>query len=88
MRRRAMFSAKLERRRKNQRLATLAAVTLLAVGIGLIGIGALRGFDMLAATDADPGAFALGVLIALAGLLALCLVVYAVIRAFGRVTSG
>lgn len=88
MRRRAMFSDKLERRRKNQRLAMLFAVTLFVVGIGLIVIAGLRGFDMLAATDADPGAIVLGVLVALAGLFALCLIVYAAIRAFGRVTSG
>ena len=81
-----MFSAKLERRRKNHRLAILVAVTLFAVGIGLIAIGAVRGLDMLAAADADRSPIILGVLIALAGLGVLCLIAYAAVRAYGRVT--
>ena len=88
MRRRAIFSTKLEQRRKNQRLAVLVAATLLAVGIALIAIFALRGFDMLAATDADRGPIVLGVLIALASLGVLCLIAYAAVRFYGHVTSG
>ena len=88
MGRRAIFSYKLEQRRKNRRHAVLVAATLLVVGIGLIAIGALRGLDMLAATDVDRWPVIHGVLIALAGLVALCLIAYAVVRAYGRVTSG
>ena len=87
VRRRAIFSTRLEQRRKTHRLAVLVAATLLAVGIGLIAFGAMRGFDMLEVTDADRTPIVLGVLIALAGLVVLCLIAYATIRAYGRVTS-
>ena len=82
-----MFSAKLERRRKNRRWATVVAATLLAVGIALIAIFAVQGFDMLGAAEADRKPIVLGVLIGLAGLLVLCLLAYAAVRIFGRVTS-
>ena len=42
---------------------------------------------MLAAADADGAAIIIGVLIALAGLFALCLIAYGVVRAFGRFPS-
>ena len=47
-----MFSSKLERRRQFNRLAVLVAVTLLAVGIALIAVWAVRAFDMLEAAEA------------------------------------
>ena len=48
-----MFSTKLDRRRQFNRLAFLAAATLLAVGIALIAFGAVRAFNMLEAADSD-----------------------------------
>ena len=82
-----MFSAKLERRRRIHRFAVLVAATLLAAGIALIAIWAVRGFDMLTAVEAGPAPIIIGVLVALAGLGVLCLVAYGAIRAYGRVTS-
>jgi hypothetical protein len=83
-----MFSAALERRRRIQRLAVLVAATLFAAGLALIAVWAARAFSMLeVAGDAGPVPVILGVLIALAGLLALCLIVYGAVRAFGHFTS-
>jgi len=83
-----MFSGRLERRRKNRRWAAVVAATLLAVGIAVIAVVAVRGFDMLGVAEADWKPMVLGVLIALAGLIVLCLVAYMAIRIYGRVTSG
>jgi protein-S-isoprenylcysteine O-methyltransferase Ste14 len=83
-----MFSGRLERRRKNRRWAVVVAATVLAVGLAMIGVVAIRGFDMLGAADADWMPMVLGVLVALAGLGVLCLAAYVVVRAYGRVTSG
>ena len=82
----AMFSTKLERRRQFNRLAVLVAATLLAVGIALITVWAFRAFDMLRAAEADRAPIIIGVLIALAVLVVLCLIAYAAIRAAGRFT--
>ena len=82
-----MFSGRLERRRKNRRWAIVFATTVLAVGLAVIGVVAVRGVDMLGA-DADWQPLALGVLIALAGLVVLCIVAYVAVRAYGRVRSG
>jgi hypothetical protein len=79
-----MFSPKLERRWRFRRLALLVSVTLFAVGIALIGIWALRASSMLAAADAHHAPLTLAVLIALAGLLVLCLIVYGALIVFGR----
>ena len=65
----------------------LAAVTLLAVGIALIAVWAVRAFDMLEAAEVDRAPIIIGVLIALAVLVVLCLIVYAAVRAVGRFTS-
>lgn len=82
-----MFSPKLERRWRFHRLAILVAATLFAAGIALIGIWAVRASSMLAAADADQAPIILGVLIALAGLLALCLIAYGAVLASGRFPS-
>ena len=81
-----MFSARLERLRQFNRLAVLAAVTLLAVGIALIAVWAVRAFNMLEAAEVDRAPIIIGVLIALAVLVVLCLIVYAAVRAVGRFT--
>ena len=55
-----MFSTRLERRRKFNRLAVLVAATLLAVGITLIAVWAVRAFDMLEVADHNRGAHRIG----------------------------
>lgn len=82
-----MFSAKLERRRRIQRLAILTATTLLVVGIAMIAIWAVQAFEMLGVAGADRGPVVLGVLIAVGALLLLCIVAYVAVRMYGRVTS-
>jgi hypothetical protein len=81
-----MFSARLERRRQFNRLAVLAAATLLVVGVALIAVWAVQAFDMLEAAQADRVPIIFGVLIALAVLVVLCLIAYATVRAIGRFT--
>jgi len=83
----AMFSAKLERRKRFHRLSILVAATSFAAGIVLIAIWAVRASSMLTVADADRTHIIIGVLIALAGLIPLCLVVYSVVRTFGRFPS-
>jgi hypothetical protein len=83
----AMFSTRLERRRQFKRLAAMAAVTLLAVGMALIALWAVQAFDMLEAAETDRTPIMIGVLLALAVLVVLCLVTYAAVRAVGRFTS-
>jgi hypothetical protein len=82
-----MFSPKLERRWRFHRLAILVAATLFAAGIALIVIWAVRASSMLEAADADRAPIIIGVLIALAGLVVLCLIAYGAVRAFGRFLS-
>jgi amino acid transporter len=82
-----VFSAKLERHREFDRLAVLVAATLLAVGIALIAVWALRALKMLGAAEVDRAPIIIGVLIALAVLVVLCLIVYAAVRAVCRFTS-
>ena len=82
-----MFSIRLERRRKFNRLAMPVAATLLSVGIALIAVWAVRAFDMLAAAEVDRAPIIIGVLIALAVLVVLCLIAYAAVRAVGGFTS-
>ena len=82
-----MFSSRLERLRQFNRLAVLAAATLLAVGIALIAVFAVRAFNMLGAAEADRAPVIIGAFIALAVLAVLCLLAYAAVRAVGRFTS-
>ena len=65
-----MFSTRLERLRQFNRLAVLAAATLLVVGIALIAVWAVRAFNMLGVAEADRAPIIIGVLIALAVLVA------------------
>jgi hypothetical protein len=83
----AMFSAKLERQKKFHRFAITAAAALFAVGVVLIAIWALRVFSMLTVADADRTPIIIAVLVALGGLIPLCLIVYSLVRAFGRFPS-
>jgi uncharacterized integral membrane protein len=82
-----MFSSKLERRRKARRFALLIAAMVLVVGLALIAVVAVQGFDLLGAAEADRMPMVLAILGALAGLLLLSLIAYAAARIFGRVTT-
>ena len=80
-----MFSAKLERRRQFKRLALLAAMAVFAAGTGAIAFMAMRASTLLEGTEAEPTMpIALLVAAAVAGLLVVCLVVYAAVRIAGR----
>jgi hypothetical protein len=83
----AMFSAKLERQKRFHRLAILVAATVFATGVVLIAIWAVGTSSMLTTADADRAPIIIGVLIALAGLFALCLLAYGAVRVFGRFPS-
>ncbi len=65
----------------------MVAATLLVAGIAVIAFVAVEAFDMLAAAEADRGPVILGAAIAFAGLLVLCLVAYAAVRVYARVTT-
>jgi multidrug resistance efflux pump len=82
-----MFSAKLERQKRFHRLAILVAATVFATGVVLIAIWAVRASSMLTTADADRAPIIIGVLIALAGVFALCLLAYGAVRVFGRFPS-
>lgn len=81
-----MFSAKLDKRRKARRFALLIGATVLVIGLALIAVVAVQGFDLLDTADADLMPLMLAVLGALAGLLLLSLIAYAAARIYGRVT--
>lgn len=83
-----MFSTSLERRRRLSRLAFLVAATILALGIALIAVWAVQAFDMLGAAEVDRAPIITAVLLALGVLVVVCLIVYAAVRAIGRITSG
>lgn len=80
-----MFSSRLEQRRKVRRFAILVATTVLVLGIALIAVVAVQGFDLLGAAEADRMPMVLAVLAAFAGLLVLSFVAYVVVRIFSRV---
>ena len=84
MARPVMFSDRLERRRKVRRFAVLVALTVLVIGLGLIAVVAMQGFDLLGAAEADRMPLGLAVLGALAGLLVLTLVAYIAVRMISR----
>lgn len=80
-----MFSSRLERRRKVRRFAVLVAITVLVIGLGLIAVVAVQGFDLLGAANADRMPLGLAVLGAFACLLVLTLIAYVAVRVFSRV---
>jgi hypothetical protein len=65
----------------------LVAATLLAGGIVLIAVWTVRALKMLEAAEVDRAPIIIGVVIALAVLVVLCLIVYVAIRAVGRFIS-
>jgi hypothetical protein len=80
-----MFSNRLERRRKVRRFAVLVALTVLAIGLALTAVVAIRGFDLLDVAEADRMPMVFAVLGALAGVLVLAVVSYVLVRAMSRV---
>ncbi len=85
MTRRAMFSSRLERRRQVRRFAVLIAATVFAIGIVLVGIVAVQGFDFLGVAEADRMPLGLAVLGALACVFFVSLFAYAAVRLFSRI---
>jgi uncharacterized membrane protein (DUF485 family) len=79
-----MFSAKLERREQFQRLAIFAAASVFLVGSGLIAFGAMRAFTLFEGAEANSTQIILGILLALAGLIVLCVITYVAVRVIGR----
>ena len=80
-----MFSSKLEQRRKARRFALLVAFTVLLVGLVLIAVVAVQGFDMLGVAGADRMPVVLGIGVACGGLLVFSLVAYVAARIVSRV---
>ena len=80
-----MFSSRLERRRKIRHFALLVAATVLAIGIALIGVVAIQGFDFLGVAEADRMPLGLAVLAALACVLVLSVFAYFAVRVFSRI---
>lgn len=85
MTRRAMFSSRLERRRQVRQFAGLIGATVFAIGIALIVIVGLQGFDFLGAAEADRMPLGLAVLGALACVFLLSLIAYGAVRIFSRI---
>ena len=80
----------LVQRNRNEFAASDGVVFVLErddAGIALIALWAVRAFDMLGAAEANRAPIIIGVLIALAVLVVLCLIAYAAVRAVGRFTS-
>lgn len=80
-----MFSSRLEQRRKVRRFAVLVGITVLAIGIGLVAVVAVQGFDLLGVAEADRMPLGLAVLAALACVLVLSFFAYFAVRVFSRI---
>jgi fatty acid desaturase len=85
MKRRAMFSSRLERRRQVRRFARLVGVTVFVIGLGLVGVFAVQGFDFLGSAEADRLPLGAVVLAAIGAVFALSLIVYVAVRMFSRI---
>lgn len=80
-----MFSSRLEQRRKVRRFAVLVAVTVLIIGIALVAVVAVQGFDFLGVAEASRMPMVMATLAAVAGVFVLSLVAYLAVRIFSRV---
>jgi len=80
-----MFSSKLAQRRKARRFALLVAVTVLLIGLALIAVVAVQGFDMLGVAEADRMPIVLAIGAACGGLLVFSIVAYVAARIISRV---
>ncbi len=85
MTRRAMFSSRLERQRQVRRFAKLVGFTVFVVGLGLVAVFAVQGFEFLGIADADRLPLGVAVLGAIGGVLGFSLVAYVLVRIFSKV---
>lgn len=85
MTRRAMFSSRLERRRQVRRFARLVGLTIFAIGIGLVAVFAIQGFDFLGIAEADRLPLGVAVLGAVGAVFVLSFIAYAIVRIFSRI---
>lgn len=80
-----MFSSRLERRRQVRRFARLVGATVFIIGVGLVAVVAIQGFEFLGIADADRAPLGVAVAAALGGVLVLSFLAYALVRMFSRV---
>jgi hypothetical protein len=85
MKRRAMFSSRLERRRQVRRFARLVGVMVFVTGLFLVGVFAVQGLDFLGIAEADRLPLGAVVLGAVGAVLALSLMAYFAVRLFSRI---
>ena len=85
MTRRAMFSSRLERRRQVRHFGLLVAVTIFAMGIGLVGVFAVQGFEFLGIAEANRLPLGMAVLGAVGGVFVLSFLAYGAVRIFSRI---
>lgn len=85
MTRRAMFSSRLERQRQVRRFARLVGFTVFVVGLALVGIFAVQGFEFLGIADADRLPLGVAVLGAIGGVLGFSLLAYVLVRIFSKI---
>lgn len=80
-----MFSSRLERRRQVRRFARIVAATVFAIGMALVAVIAIQGFDFLGVAEANRLPLGVAVLGAAGAVLVLSLLAYATVRLFGRI---
>ena len=85
MTRRAMFSSRLERRRQVRGFARLVGLTVFVIGLGLVGVFAVQGFEFLGIAEADKLPLGVVVLGAIGGVFGLAVLAYAAVRIFSRI---
>jgi hypothetical protein len=80
-----MFSSRLERRRQVRRFARLVGFTVFVVGLGLVAVFAVQGFEFLGIADADRLPLGVAVLGAIGGVLGFSLLAYVLVRIFSKI---
>lgn len=85
MSRRAMFSSRLERRRQVRRFALIVGATVFAIGMALVALIAVRGFDFLGVAEADRLPLGVAVLGGVGAVFVLAFLAYASVRMFSRI---
>jgi hypothetical protein len=80
-----MFSSRLERQRQVRRFARLVGFTVFVVGLALVGIFAVQGFEFLGIADADRLPLGVAVLGAIGGVLGFSLLAYVLVRIFSKI---
>jgi hypothetical protein len=80
-----MFSSRLERQRQVRRFARLVGFTVFVVGLALVGIFAVQGFEFLGIAGADRLPLGVAVLGAIGGVLGFSLLAYVLVRIFSKI---